>query len=180
MLEVAVGYHGTTKASAEAILEGGFATSKNPYDWLGDGVYFFQGASRRAWNWAWERHGSDAAVLGCEIQVVDFLDFTDPEWARFLTVQHDRYIEHCRIAGLPMPVQKGMAHFLDREVINYSIGALRQEGVAIRGVRGVFAEGDLVYPDSAIYVLAHVQIAVLELDVITSVELESAPEGAVV
>lgn len=168
--EIAVAYHGTTAEAAEAILREGFKTSENTYDWLGDGIYFFQGPPERAREWAVE-HCADPAVIGCEIAIVDFLDLTNPEWTRFLTEQYDQYLTHCREVGEELPVQRGKAHRLDREVINYSVGALRREGVPVRGVRGVFIEGDVVYPDSAIYALAHVQIAVLDATVIRSIEL---------
>lgn len=42
---IVCGYHGTTLARADAILENGqFQLSQNPWDWLGDGVYFWQDA----------------------------------------------------------------------------------------------------------------------------------------
>ena len=49
---------------ADIIGREGFRLSQNDYDWLGDGVYFFQDGSLRAWQWARERHGDDAAVIG--------------------------------------------------------------------------------------------------------------------
>ena len=36
-----IGYHGTSKSRAAKIVSEGFKISKNPYDWLGDGIYFF-------------------------------------------------------------------------------------------------------------------------------------------
>ena len=43
------GYHGTTKDVALEIKRNGFRASENAYDWLGDGVYFWQDAPSRAW-----------------------------------------------------------------------------------------------------------------------------------
>jgi hypothetical protein len=34
----AIGYHGTSSATAQVVLRDGFRISHNPYDWLGDGV----------------------------------------------------------------------------------------------------------------------------------------------
>ena len=54
-----------------------FQLSRNDYDWLGDGVYFFQDGLLRAWQWARERHGDEAAVIGAEIRLVDCMDLLD-------------------------------------------------------------------------------------------------------
>ena len=39
--EIVVGHHGTSQQIADQVLSGGFLVSKNAYDWLGDGVYFW-------------------------------------------------------------------------------------------------------------------------------------------
>lgn len=36
------GFHGTSRASSGSILANGFDLSRNEYDWLGEGVYFFR------------------------------------------------------------------------------------------------------------------------------------------
>ena len=61
------------------------------------------------------------------------------------------------------PVQKGKSHRLDRDVLNYGIGLLEAEGLAVRGVRGAFTEGMPAYPNSALFTQSHVQIAVRSL-----------------
>ena len=66
----AYGYHGTTAQDAQAILQSGFRPSTNRYDWLGDGVYFWQDAPARAWEWARAHWGPRAAVVGCLIPIV--------------------------------------------------------------------------------------------------------------
>jgi hypothetical protein len=48
-----VGYHATSAAVARVTLEEArFRQSRNPYDWLGDGAYFWEAAPERAWEWA--------------------------------------------------------------------------------------------------------------------------------
>jgi hypothetical protein len=48
----AYGYHGTSMDQASAIVETVFNPSSNEYDWLGKGIYFWQDAPKRAWQWA--------------------------------------------------------------------------------------------------------------------------------
>ena len=158
------GFHGTTKQAAELILNGNFIPSRNRYDWLGDGVYFFQDAPMRAWDWARENHGSEAAVVGAELLLVDCIDMLDTAWTNVMTRAYDRFLEYHKRAGFDFPTQTQGAHRLDREVVNYTIGVLAERGMTIRCVRASFEEGRPVYPDSAFYDRSHVQIAIRDVD----------------
>lgn len=134
-----IGSHGTSYAAASAIAQGGFVASRNSYDWLGDGIYFFQDGATRAKQWALDHHRDAAwAVVDAESDLGGCMDFLDPEWVRLLPEAHDFVVEHSRRAGLPLPVQQGGLHGMDREVINYMVGYLAQQGQPIRSVRGAF------------------------------------------
>lgn len=158
------GFHGTTKQAAQLILNGNFIPSRNPYDWLGDGVYFFQDAPGRAWEWARENHGSEAAVVGAELHLVDCIDMLDSMWTNFMTLAYDSFLEYYKLAGFDLPTQTRGAHRLDREVINYAIGVLAERGIIIRCVRSAFEEGHPVYPDSAFHNRSHIQIAIRDVE----------------
>ena len=159
-----VGFHGTTRIAADLILADDFILSENPYDWLGDGVYFFQDAPLRALEWAVDHHGPDAAVVGAKIQLIDCIDLLDAAWTKLMTDAYDQFLGLYKRAGLALPVQTPRAHRLDREVINYIAGVLQEEGMTIRCVRASFAEGGPVYPESAFFDRGHVQIAVRDID----------------
>lgn len=161
---IVLGYHGTSVIAADRILEDGFRISKNAYDWLGDGVYFFQDAPKRAWEWASEHHGINAAVIRAEIVMTNCMDLMDPEWAQLLADAYDSYLMNIKALGQEIPTQSDGAHRLDREVINYTAGVLGKEGIEISCVRAVFGEGRPIYPDSALYSLSHIQIAVRDID----------------
>src|SRR5689334_18304054 len=49
-----VGYHGCDAAIANEVMAGSLQLrpSANPYDWLGEGVYFWEHGPRRAFEWA--------------------------------------------------------------------------------------------------------------------------------
>ena len=160
------GYHGTTTHAAASILREGFQISRNAYDWLGDGVYFFQDAPARAWEWATTHHGTEAAVIGALIRLEDCMDLLDIQWAPVLAEAHDAFLTQLKRANLPLPRQTSGAHRLDRAVINYAVGILAEQGVVIRAVRGAFSEGSPVFPRSALFDLAHVQIAIRDASLI--------------
>lgn len=159
-----LGYHGTTLEGAKQIFANGFRLSRNEWDWLGDGVYFFQDSPQRALEWAREHHGDNAGVVGAEIRLVDCFDLQDPRWTRLYSGLYDQYTKYLKDANLPRPKQTSGAHRLDRDVINYSRGVLAEQGINIACVRCAFNEGSPVYPDSAIYDRSHVQIAVLDVN----------------
>ncbi len=114
----AIGFHGTSAEAAQRILSAGFEISRNEYDWLGDGAYFFQDAPARALEWARQRFGDDAAVVGAEIDLEDCIDFLDVEWQEEVKRAYGRYRALLEQEGRPLPRQTRGAHRLDRSVIN--------------------------------------------------------------
>ena len=158
------GFHGTSKQAANLIIQSGFRVSQNPYDWLGDGVYFFQDGLQHARGWAHEHHGRNAAVIGAEILLDDCIDLLDMRWTRMMPIVYDQFLRNAKSLGLILPTQTTGAHRLDREVINYAVGVLQEQGIAIRSVRASFWEGRPIYPDSAFYELGHIQIAVRDVN----------------
>ncbi|HKP38180.1 MAG TPA: hypothetical protein VJT71_15080 [Pyrinomonadaceae bacterium] len=82
-------YHGTSKASAAVILRDGFAASVGPKNYLGDGVYFFEGARTYAVNWAQKRYGLQSVVLHAIINLGYCLDFHIPEHVRLIQKWRD-------------------------------------------------------------------------------------------
>lgn len=61
-----LGFHGCNKETYENVIVKGqdLKKSLNSYDWLGNGVYFWEQNYQRAYEWATNRYGQeDAAVL---------------------------------------------------------------------------------------------------------------------
>jgi hypothetical protein len=156
----AIGYHGTSATAAQRILASGFEISRNEYDWLGDGAYFFQDAPARALEWARQRFGDDAAVVGAEIDLEDCIDLLDVPWYAQVRDAYRRYRADLEMRGVPLPRQSAGAHRLDREVMNYLIDVLAEEGRGVGSIRAAFAEGEPTFPASALLNRSHVQIAV--------------------
>jgi hypothetical protein len=167
-------YHGTSRAVAEIVLRDGFVISRNVYDRLGDGVYFFQDAPNRAREWAQQRYGADGAVIRAIIRLEDCFDLLDISSNDLLADAYTSFVDSHRSLGLPIPPQTAGAHRLDRAVVNHAVGYLAtQQRMTVRVVRGVFGEGQPVFPGSAILDRAHVQIAVRDRTIIESSELLS-------
>lgn len=167
------GWHGTTRETTKAVLGGeSLRPSRSRWDWLGDGVYFFQDSAERAWKWARERHAVEASVIRARIDLDGCLDLLQPRWFGVLEGLHDRVLSQLDVAGLTPPAQRGLAHGMDRLVINYAVGALAGKGLHIRSVRAAFAEGEPAFPGSALFSLSHVQVAVRDPAVLSELAEE--------
>jgi hypothetical protein len=169
-----VGFHGCTRHSAEAILaDRTFRPSSKAYDWLGEGVYFWEYAPYRALEWAERRcavRGDEPVVIRATISLGRCLNLLDREhiapvrrvYDAFQTVLGDK---------LPRNTERG-AHYLDRLVIDAYCRAIGEHTtLPIQTVRGSFAEGEPIFPGSKVLSRAHAQIAVRDVGCIRSMSL---------
>lgn len=177
-----VGYHGCDIAVGSKVVDGELAhlaPSKNPYDWLGDGIYFFEDDLLRAQLFA---HAAAAApgrkltaqritypyAIGAVIRLGNCLDVSKQKGIDELIQAHEA-LERGKGPDQELPVNKGadesdeegILHNLDRAVINYLHGRRIADGNApYDTVRGFFHQGKPAFPTSAIGKLSQVQIAV--------------------
>jgi hypothetical protein len=182
-----LGFHGCDKAIGEKILSGKvrhLEISKNAYDWLGDGIYFWENDPQRAREFAEDAvrntHKSKGKirkpfVIGAVIDLGLCLNCLDRSALVELKLAHDflQDIYQTGAPGRPLPTNRGEdrgARFLDAAVIG-ALHQLRSEvqpgGVplpAYDSVRGAFWEGDPVYPGAGFAAKNHIQIAVRNPD----------------
>jgi hypothetical protein len=112
-----LGYHGCDETVARALLDGAsFKYEKNPWDWLGWGVYFWEANPLRALEYALELQSrprnsaqkiSSPAVVGAVIDLGYCLDLMSSTGIRALKPVHDNFLEVCRIAGEVIPANIG-------------------------------------------------------------------------
>ena len=175
-----VGYHGCERATARRLLLGEeeLTPSSNDYDWLGNGIYFWEHGLARAQQFAEEKRErgvlKDPVVLGAYVQLGLCLDLTDV-WATRLLARHfDLLRRELAEERKPLPVNVSpsaavgdlLLRRLDCAVINWCLTTTEAESRALglgRGfdtVRGVFEEGPPAFPGAAVRQKSHVQIAV--------------------
>jgi hypothetical protein len=170
---IVVGYHGCLKPFADRVLSGELPVSewqpsKNPYDWLGHGIYFWEHGPARARRWAEEKaakDGGEPAVIGALIQLGDCLDLTDEQNTANLTVAYNLVKSSYDAAGKALPINRGpdgdlKGRKLDCLIINYYLQEVSE--MEYQTVRGVFREGAAVFDGSMIYRETHVQVAVVD------------------
>ncbi|MGA2596119.1 MAG: hypothetical protein ABSH09_03805 [Bryobacteraceae bacterium] len=177
---VVVGYHGTSARYARDILNRGeYRVSQNDYDWLGRGVYFWEHAPYRAWDWARYKYGSDAAVLESLIRLGRCLDLTDIRYTDAIKQAFDGLREAYAFKNIDLPQNRGKARRLDCLVINYVAEFVFPE---CETVRAPFLEGPPIFEGSAILSESHIQVVVRKTqEIILSIKdahpLDGDPSG---
>jgi len=178
---IILAYHGCDRRLAEQVVSGksDLKISKNSYDWLGEGVYFWENSPRRALRWAefLRDHPSiskskikEPAVIGAVIELGNCLDLADQASLDLLKQVESVYRKFTKITGAEMPKNEKarpgdhdlLLRHLDSAVINFC-HFLREgeEGlVSFDTVRGVFFEGNPLFSGSKIREKTHIQLAV--------------------
>jgi hypothetical protein len=163
-----VGYHGCSEQTASRILAGGesFVPSANEWDWLGEGVYFWEYAPERAGEWARQRYRSRAAVLEARIRLGRCLNLLDTKHFTDIRRVYDVFVTELADTGLPVPENRPDGRrYLDQRVVNLYCRLHSEETERpYQTVRGCFPEGDPIYPGSAILSRTHIQVAVRDAD----------------
>jgi hypothetical protein len=168
---VVVGYHGCTEQFLKALLLrktqiSDWRPSLNEWDWLGNGIYFWEHAPERALRWARERFTSKRqrpAVIGAYIQLGRCFDLLNETFTSLLGETYERLARTSAEEGGELPKNRGREwkfRQLDRLVINDCIDALHETGIHYDTVRGAFLEGEPVYPTAGFSRASHIQIAV--------------------
>ena len=176
-----LGYHGCEHSVAVKAVNGeiDLLQSKRDFDWLGPGAYFWESDPQRAREWAqWKAEKGDyanPAVVGAVIDLRNCFDLVSREDLYLLEEAHRSFLRVQKLSGLPVPKNKSapgqpdtdrVLRFLDCAVLRHLHSILDAQPTHSRQiepfdtVRGMFTEGQRVYPASGFRRKNHVQIAV--------------------
>ena len=172
------GYHGCLEPLASDLLAGrktvaDWPVSRNRWDWLGEGIYFWEHGPARAMLWAEEkakrasakgRKRVEPAVVGAVIALGndDVFDMMDVRFAPVLRKAFVAMDATFAKAGRKMPANETkdrQRHFLDCIIINslFAIDEIREQ---YNVVRGAWEEGEPAFPGSTIKEQTHIQLAI--------------------
>lgn len=167
-----LGFHGLDETVGKKVLNGEdiLRPSTNDYDWLGEGVYFWENSVERARQYAIEasqRRGSTIKkpfVIGAVIDFGNCLDLLDKRWLDFLRVAYDEMVMALKEQGKALPSNAPFRsndfdfkkRELDCAVIRYAVELLEFDSV-----RSVFWEGEALYPGSGFRTHNHIQLAII-------------------
>lgn len=174
-----LGFHGCDKTLAEEVILGKkmLKESDHDYDWLGHGIYFWENNVERAKQWADDNSKrkdsliKTPGVLGAFLDLGNCLDLTDSGSLQQLKLPYETLKKTLILAGLDMPVnvdpvrvnsKDRILRKLDCAVIS-TLHELRQKAglPPYDSVRGVFWEGNELYPGAGFREKNHIQIAIV-------------------
>lgn len=173
-----IGYHSCDKELGLRLINGAdeLKPSINTWDWLGEGIYFWEDDPARALQYATEnaagkQKNQKAAqtpfVIGAVIDLGKCLNLVEIESLEILKEVHEGLSKVMQTAEKPMPINNGKNRALDCAVINYihqSNDADSKE--AYDSIRCAFPEGDAAFEGSFITSRLHIQLCIRSVDVI--------------
>ncbi|MFZ2726271.1 MAG: hypothetical protein WAX77_08485 [Methylococcaceae bacterium] len=107
--EIVIGFHGCDKFVADAVFKEGkeLSKSENSYDWLGHGIYFWEGSYERAWEWARNKKEAnkidEPAVIGAFIKLGYCLDLLDSKHIKTVKLAHNILLDESQKTGVKLP-----------------------------------------------------------------------------
>jgi hypothetical protein len=166
-----VAYHGCDAETAERLLHGEpFRKSQNDYDWLGEGIYFWEYGADRALLFAKDQKGRGKvmtpALVGVLLQLGRCFDLMDTRFTDELSLAFELFGKVHQQSGKPLPENRGsspdkLLRRRDCAVLNYYLNWLSANGSGTYDtVRCGFVEGPPAFSGSGIRRQSHVQIAV--------------------
>jgi hypothetical protein len=178
-----LGFHGCDQAVADKVISSGdnLLASTNRYDWLGNGIYFWEQSPDRALDYATELQQNPGrsknpikapAVIGAVIDLGFCLDLVTMGNLGLLARSYETLQKSYATAGLDLPRNKPSAKsgtqsadLLRRELDCLVIEALhdsmqQEKKPEFDSVRGVFWEGEELYPNAGFRAKNHIQLCI--------------------
>jgi len=146
--------------------------SQNRYDWLGNGIYFWENNYERALDFAQHPPGkkrfNNPAVLGAVIDLHFCLDLLDTSCLMLVKYSYSSFSVTAQAIGQQLPVNRPtkdsrdlLVRELDCAVIEYVHQDRTQRGLPpFESVRGVFTEGKELYPGAGFHDKNHIQLCI--------------------
>lgn len=177
-----LGFHGCDKDTYNKVLHDHekLLPSNNSYDWLGNGIYFWEDSVDRAQQWAvasCERYNKKnpdkkaklPAVIGAVISLGNCLNLADYKSCDILKTGYEILKYELEINGKELPINrdiKGNTDLLYRDLDCAVIQRIHQYNKENKkrdfdSVRGVFLEGNPIYENAGIMEKTHVQLCVV-------------------
>lgn len=170
------GFHGTDTAGAASVIQCGFRTSDNPYDWCGTGVYLFERLAP-AVRWARQHHGEHACIVRCTFDSQGLLDLSHRRGYAHLSAAYQDLAESFAERALDPIMERLEGHRLDKVVVDHAIDMLEAGGRSVTAVRATIPLVRPAYPGSRIVCDVETFLVIRDLRSIASVEILGSEGG---
>ena len=167
-----LGFHGCDETVYEQVICQGkhLKQSENSYDWLGHGIYFWENSYERAWDWAQKSPKIERpAVIGAVIDLGKCLNLTDYASTEILKRGYAILQLRCQNANQEIPKNKPSQRTSDILLRDLDCAVIQQihdfhtlhNIEPYDSVRGIFVEGQPIYPGSEFREKTHVQLCIV-------------------
>lgn len=168
-----LGYHGCDQSILNDVLIGkkDLLASRNDYDWLGNGIYFWEDSFRRAFQWANQSNRIKLpGVIGAVINLGHCLNLLDVEHLETVRLAYHTLAQTAAQAETSLPVNRGKK-FKDRKLdcaVIETLHQMREEEnlEPYQTVRGFFVEGEALYEGAGLRNQDHIQLCVRDTECI--------------
>lgn len=172
-----LGFHGCDEKTKENLLlkKTTLKLSKNEYDWLGSGIYFWENDSERALSYAKELSKNpkrskkanieNPAVVGAIIDLGHCLNLFEKENLELVKTTYNTLVKLSKNNNKPLPENKLgddlLLRNLDCAVINVLHQLIKEKNLEpFDSVRAPFWEGERLYPNAGFREKNHIQICI--------------------
>ena len=170
-----IGFHGCDKSIADEVVAGRLELnpSTNDYDWLGQGIYCWENNEARALQFINEvkyRNPliKNPTILGAVIDLGFCMDLTDSRYFDEMKEAYNVTVDLFKKTGIPLPQNTNVGSSndlllrkLDCAVIE-TVHQLNKDAYnkSYDSVKGMFWEGNELYPNAGFKTKNHIQICV--------------------
>jgi hypothetical protein len=182
-----IGFHGCEATVRDRLLihPNEIKISTKPFDWLGNGMYFWENSYQRALEWAQEKQArgliKHPAVIGATLYLGYCCDFLDRKFISLLATWHGAMKVHYQKLGRALPSNQDLPgdpfkdkllrrldcaaiefmHATTLEQVDQEIDTKTYDNDKIFDtVRGVFTEGGPAFEGAGLFAKSHIQICV--------------------
>jgi hypothetical protein len=174
-----IGFHGCDSSLRTAVIQNktNLVASTNGYDWLGHGIYFWEGNIYRAFQFAEELKNkvrkdkptiTEPAVLGAVIDMGYCLDLLNSEHLLLVKDSFQSFANTYNSLGKVLPENKSTSYSKEKLIRKLDCSVIEnlhktRSKLSLKpfdSVRGVFVEGDELYPNAGFNEKNHIQICI--------------------
>ncbi|GGB00624.1 hypothetical protein [Puia dinghuensis] len=167
------GFHSCDRDLGLRLLNGSdeLRPSNNPWDWLGEGIYFWEQNPYRALSYAEEAARKQQKfagkiripfVVGAIIELGNCLNLIEPNSIDVVKQAHTELLLTLQDGGKQLPINNGPNRQLDCAVINFMHESNGKKGFpAYDTVRSPFPEGGPIYAGANFTDRLHIEICVI-------------------
>jgi hypothetical protein len=168
-----IGFHGCEQSVRDAIVSGQqqMQPSASKYDWLGQGLYFWENNYERALDFA-HNHPTKKfeipSVLGAVIDLDKCLDLLDTLYLKIARSSYENLVSAAASNGREVPKNKDVPNSKDRLIRELDCAVIenihliqKSNGATpFDSVRGVFVEGEELYDGAGFHEKNHIQLCI--------------------